>query len=182
MLEASALERRKTLVFSQFTSFLALVKEQLDERGIVYESLDGQTLDRAARVRRFNADDDCAVFLLSLKAGGVGLNLQSAERVILLDPWWNPAVEAQAIDRAHRIGQKRTVHAIRLISAGTIEDRVLELQRRKRFLADAIVNGDAGPIASMTREDLTFLLDAAPLHPDQSAAKEVTFSNAAGAG
>jgi SNF2 family DNA or RNA helicase len=178
MLEASALEGRKTLVFSQFTSFLALVKKQLDDRGIVYESLDGQTPDRAARVRRFNADDRCTVFLLSLKAGGVGLNLQSAERVILLDPWWNPAVEAQAIDRAHRIGQKRTVHAIRLISAGTIEERVLELQRKKRFLADAIVSGAAGPLESMTRQDLMFLLDAEPLHPDRSTTNAVMLSDA----
>lgn len=96
--------------------------------------------------------------LLSLKAGGVGLNLQCAERVVLLDPWWNPAVEAQAIDRTHRIGQTRSVHAIRLVSAGTVEDRVLDLQARKRSLADAIVGGDAGPLASMTREDLAFLL------------------------
>ncbi len=100
------------------------------------------------------------MFLLSLKAGGVGLNLHAAERVILLDPWWNPAVEAQATDRAHRIGQTRTVHAIRLVSAGTIEDRVLELQQQKRALADAIVSADAGPLASMTRDDLAFLLDA----------------------
>jgi len=160
MLEESAMEGRKTLVFSQFTSFLAIVRQQLDERGIVYEYLDGSTRDRAARVRRFNEDAACPVFLLSLKAGGVGLNLHAAERVILLDPWWNPAVEAQAIDRAHRIGQTRTVHAIRLVSAGTIEDRVLELQQQKRALADAIVSADAGPLASMTRDDLAFLLDA----------------------
>lgn len=164
MLEESMEEGRKTLVFSQFTSFLALVRKELDERGIVYEYLDGKTKDRAERVARFNRDEKCSVFLLSLKAGGVGLNLQSAERVLLLDPWWNPAVEAQAIDRAHRIGQTRSVHAIRMVSAGTIEERVLALQERKRSLADAILAQDgaaessAGPLASLTREDLEFLL------------------------
>jgi len=158
MLEESAEEGRKTLVFSQFTSFLAIVRAELDARSITYEYLDGQTRDRPARVRRFIEDERCTTFLLSLKAGGVGLNLQCAERVVLLDPWWNPAVEAQAIDRTHRIGQKKSVHAIRLVSAGTVEDRVLDLQARKRSLADAIVGGDAGPLASMTREDLAFLL------------------------
>ncbi|MFO0826979.1 MAG: DEAD/DEAH box helicase [Phycisphaerales bacterium] len=161
MLEESAEEGRKTLVFSQFTSFLALVRAELDERGIVYEYLDGATRDRADHVKRFNTDEGCSVFLLSLKAGGVGLNLQAAERVVLLDPWWNPAVEAQAIDRAHRIGQTRTVHAMRLVSAGTVEERVLELQKKKRDLADAIISSDdAGPLASMTKQDLEFLLDA----------------------
>ncbi|GEM_PF-1189356 len=158
MLEESAMEGRKTLVFSQFTSFLAIVRRELEQRGLSFEYLDGQTRDRAERVRRFATDDSCHTFLLSLKAGGVGLNLQCAERVVLLDPWWNPAVEAQAIDRTHRIGQTRSVHAIRLVSAGTVEDRVLELQSRKRALADAIVSGEAGPLASMTREDLAFLL------------------------
>jgi superfamily II DNA or RNA helicase len=160
MLEESAEEGRKTLVFSQFTSFLALVRAELDARGITYEYLDGQTRDRAERVRRFVTDEHCSTFLLSLKAGGVGLNLQCAERVILLDPWWNPAVEAQAIDRTHRIGQTRTVHAVRLVSSGTVEDRVLDLQSRKRSLADAIVGGESGPLAAMTREDLRFLLGA----------------------
>ncbi|MDZ4830839.1 MAG: SNF2-related protein [Phycisphaerae bacterium] len=162
MLEESAEEGRKTLVFSQFTSFLALVKKELDDRGIVFEYLDGKTRDRADRVKRFATDAGCSVFLLSLKAGGVGLNLQAAERVVLLDPWWNPAVEAQAIDRAHRIGQTRTVHAMRLVSAGTIEERVLTLQQKKRAIADAIVAEDAGPLGSMTKDDLKFLLDATP--------------------
>ncbi|MDZ4829392.1 MAG: DEAD/DEAH box helicase [Phycisphaerae bacterium] len=170
MLEESVHEGRKTLVFSQFTSFLALVREELDRRGVLYEYLDGATRDRAERVSRFDSDPHGPIFLLSLKAGGVGLNLQCAERVILLDPWWNPAVEAQAIDRAHRIGQTRTVHAIRLVSAGTIEDRVIELQQQNRDLADAIVSGDAGPLASLTREDLAFLLDSSGVHPIHAAA------------
>ncbi|MBI4229920.1 MAG: DEAD/DEAH box helicase, partial [Planctomycetes bacterium] len=109
-------EGHKALVYSQFTSFLAIVKTHLDERKIVHEYLDGKTRDRAAHVERFQTDPDCPLFLLSLKAGGVGLNLTAAEYVFLLDPWWNPAVEAQAMDRAHRIGQSKAVFAYRLIT------------------------------------------------------------------
>ncbi len=162
MLAESDEERRKTLVFSQFTSFLAILRRELDASGICHEYLDGATRNRAARVRRFVEDEGCSIFLLSLKAGGVGLNLQAAERVILLDPWWNPAVEAQAIDRAHRIGQCRSVHALRLVAAGTIEEKVLALQERKRAVADAILDGSSGPLASLTREDLEALLADRP--------------------
>ncbi len=165
MLEESHEEGRKTLVFSQFTSFLALVRAELDDRKIPYEYLDGSTVDRAERVKHFAEDEGVSVFLLSLKAGGVGLNLQAAERVVLLDPWWNPAVEAQAIDRAHRIGQHRTVHALRFVSVGTVEERVLEMQARKRTLADAILGEDAGPLGSLTREDLEFLLRPVSANP-----------------
>ena len=127
-------EGHKALVFSQFTSFLALLRPRLDASGIAYEYLDGRTRDRAARVERFQTDPDCRLFLISLKAGGLGLNLTAADYVFLLDPWWNPAVEAQAIDRAHRIGQTRHVFAYRLIARDTVEERVLELQQRKRAL------------------------------------------------
>ena len=99
-------EKHKTLVFSQFTSMLAIVRQALDKKGIVYEYLDGQTRDRKERVERFQTDDNCGVFLISLKAGGLGLNLTAADYVFILDPWWNPAVETQAIDRAHRVGSK----------------------------------------------------------------------------
>ena len=122
-------EGHKALVFSQFTSLLAIVREQLDKDGVTYEYLDGRTRDRRTPVERFQSDPACQLFLISLKAGGLGLNLTAAEYVFLLDPWWNPAVEAQAIDRAHRIGQTREVFAYRLIAAGTIEEKVLELQR-----------------------------------------------------
>ena len=115
-------------MFSQFTSMLAIVKRRLDEEGIPYAYLDGRTRDREARVQRFQNDPDCKVFLISLKAGGLGLNLTAADYVFLLDPWWNPAVEAQAIDRAHRIGQTRPVFAYRLIARDTVEEKVLELQ------------------------------------------------------
>jgi SNF2 family DNA or RNA helicase len=123
-------EGHKALVFSQFTSLLAIVKSRLDREGIVYEYLDGKTRDRDARVRRFQEDPACPLFLISLKAGGLGLNLTAAEYVFLLDPWWNPAVEAQAIDRTHRIGQFRHVFAYRLIARDTIEEKVVELQNR----------------------------------------------------
>src|SRR5262249_42717710 len=108
-------EGHKVLVFSQFTSMLAIVRDRLDKEKIPYEYLDGRTRDRAARVERFQNDPECKLFLISLKAGGLGLNLTAAEYVFLLDPWWNPAVEAQAIDRAHRIGQSRQGFSFRLI-------------------------------------------------------------------
>jgi SNF2 family DNA or RNA helicase len=145
-------------VFSQFTSFLALLRSRLHDDGISYEYLDGQTRDRAARVERFNADPACRVFLISLKAGGLGLNLTSAEYVFLLDPWWNPAVEAQAVDRAHRIGQDKHVFAYRLIARDTVEEKVAELQQTKRELADAILTADPALIRNLSAEDLEWLL------------------------
>jgi superfamily II DNA or RNA helicase len=151
-------EGHKALVFSQFTSFLALVRQRLDHDGIVYEYLDGKTRDRAARVGRFNTDAECRVFLISLKAGGLGLNLTAAEYVFLLDPWWNPAVEAQAIDRAHRIGQSRHVFAYRLIAQDTVEEKVAELQQTKRELADAILTADPALIRNLNADDLEWLL------------------------
>ena len=157
-LDEARAEGHKALVFSQFTSFLAFVRRELDERGVAYEYLDGQTRDREARVARFQQDPSCPLFLVSLKAGGLGLNLTAADYVFLLDPWWNPAVEAQAIDRAHRIGQERPVFVYRLIAADTVEERIIELQARKRQLADAIINADNSGLAGLTREDLERLL------------------------
>ena len=148
----------KALVFSQFTTLLGLLRPRLEAAGITYEYLDGRTRDRAARVERFQNDPDCRVFLISLKAGGLGLNLTAAEYVFLLDPWWNPAAEAQAIDRAHRIGQTRHVFAYRLIARDTVEEKVAELQQSKRELADAILTADAGLIRSLSREDLEWLV------------------------
>jgi len=151
-------EGHKTLVFSQFTGMLGILREHLDRLGLTYEYLDGKTRDRQACVERFQSDPDCKLFLISLKAGGLGLNLTAAQYVFLLDPWWNPAVEAQAIDRAHRIGQTNRVFAYRLIARGTVEEKVLELQNTKRDLADAIVNADNGLIRNLGREDLELLL------------------------
>ncbi|HMB29830.1 MAG TPA: C-terminal helicase domain-containing protein, partial [Blastocatellia bacterium] len=122
------------------------------------EYLDGSTRNRQARVEKFQNDPDCKLFLISLKAGGLGLNLTAAEYVYLLDPWWNPAVESQAIDRAHRIGQTRQVFAYRIIARNTVEEKVLALQNTKRDLADAIINADNGLIRNLTKEDLELLL------------------------
>ena len=153
-------EGHKALVFSQFTSMLSIVREHLDKQGITYEYLDGKTRDRKARVEHFQEDNDCQVFLISLKAGGLGLNLTAADYVFLLDPWWNPAVEAQAIDRAHRVGQTRTVFAYRLICRDTVEEKIAELQKKKRSLADAILAGDdsGSVLQDLSVEDLELLL------------------------
>src|SRR4029077_6187245 len=141
-----------------FTSLLAILRQQLDTAGMRYEYLDGQTQNRQAHVERFQGDPDYKLFLISLKAGGLGLNLTAAEYVFLLDPWWNPAVEAQAIDRAHRIGQSRPVFAYRLIARDTVEERVVELQQTKRKLADAILGADSSLTRGLRREDLEMLL------------------------
>ena len=151
-------EGHKVVVFSQFTSFLALVRARLDEASILYEYLDGRTRDRQARVERFQSVEGPPVFLVSLKAGGHGLNLTAADYVHLLDPWWNPAVEAQAIDRTHRIGQTRRVIATRFIARGTVEEKVLELQATKRSLADAILSADQGVLSKIGRSELEMLL------------------------
>jgi superfamily II DNA or RNA helicase len=148
----------KALVFSQFTRFLKIVRNRLDRIGATYEYLDGATRDRQARVERFQTNKDCGTFLISLKAGGLGLNLTAAEYIFILDPWWNPAVEAQAVDRAHRIGQTLPVFAYRLITRGTVEEKVLELQKVKRDLAASIITADNSLIRNLQREDLALLL------------------------
>lgn len=157
LLELAA-EDHKALVFSQFTSMLSILRARLDAEGLPYAYLDGRTRDRETPVAQFQNDPECRTFLISLKAGGLGLNLTAAEYVFLLDPWWNPAVEAQAIDRAHRIGQTRRVFAARLIARDTVEEKVLELQRTKRELAEAIITGDNASTSNLRREDLELLL------------------------
>ncbi|UCG00113.1 MAG: DEAD/DEAH box helicase [Spirochaetaceae bacterium] len=157
-LEDVVAEERKALVFSQFTSLLRILRSRLDALGFPYEYLDGRTRNRAKRVERFQEDPQCQLFLISLKAGGLGLNLTAAEYVFLLDPWWNPATEAQAIDRTHRIGQDKKVFAYRLIAKDTVEEKVLELQQSKRELAEAIISQDNRLIGQLSREDLALLL------------------------
>ena len=151
-------EGHKALVFSQFTSLLALVRPMLDQAKIAYEYLDGKTRDRATPVTRFQEDSSCQVFLVSLKAGGVGLNLTAADYVFLLDPWWNPAVEAQAIDRTHRIGQTKEVFAYRLIAEDTVEEKVLALQQTKRALAEAVLSANPVGLRGLSTDDLDLLL------------------------
>ncbi len=144
----------KILIFSQFLGMLDLIKQYLEKIKISYEYLDGQTTDRADRVNRFQSDQTCRVFLMSLKAGGVGLNLTGADYVYLIDPWWNPAVERQAIDRTHRIGQTRKVFAYRMICKDTIEEKILLLQQRKKELADDLAGSETGFIKKLTRDDI----------------------------
>lgn len=151
-------EGHKALVFSQFTSLLKILRARLNQDGIFYEYLDGETRDRQTRVERFQNDKHCPLFLVSLKAGGLGLNLTAAEYVFILDPWWNPAAEAQAVDRAHRIGQLRPIFAYRLIARDTVEEKVLELQKTKRELAAAIIGEENSMIRDLRSEDLAFLL------------------------
>jgi SNF2 family DNA or RNA helicase len=153
-----AAEGHRALVFSQFTTFLQRVRRRLDAAGLSSAYLDGGTRDRQSVIREFK-DGAAPVFLISLKAGGVGLTLTEADYVFVLDPWWNPAAEAQAIDRAHRIGQDKAVMVYRLVSADSIEDKVLALQDRKRALADRLV-GDDSFAGSLTREDILGLFEA----------------------
>ncbi|MDE3084899.1 MAG: ATP-dependent helicase, partial [Verrucomicrobiota bacterium] len=153
-------DNHRVLVFSQFTSLLALLRAELDAQGIVYCYLDGSMSARArqAEVDRFQASTDVPVFLLSLKAGGTGLNLTSADTVVHFDPWWNPAVEAQATDRAHRIGQTRTVTSYKLICSGTVEEKVLALQQEKRALVADIFEASAEAADKLSLSELKSLL------------------------
>jgi len=162
LLEQLVFEGRKVLVFSQFTRMLDLIEKSLDDHpglgGVARSRLDGDTTDRRGAVKTFQ-EGPAQIFLLSLKAGGVGLNLTAADTVIHYDPWWNPAVQAQATDRAHRMGQQRAVFVYSLIAAGSIEERILEMQARKGALSDAVLQGALDGNA-LTREDLLGLFDA----------------------
>jgi SNF2 family DNA or RNA helicase len=147
------------LVFSQFTKHLALFRQYLDQLGIRYAYLDGGTKDRQQQVNLFQNSPEIQIFLISLKAGGTGLNLTAAEYVFLLDPWWNPAIEAQAVDRAHRIGQKNTVFTYKFITQHTVEEKILALQQSKKKLADELISSEDGFVKSLSQDDLLKLLD-----------------------
>lgn len=153
-LEQVILDGHKALIFSQFTSLLELFCNELRKRNVTFEYLDGQTQNRAERVRNFQENKSCSVFVLSLKAGGVGLNLTAADYVFILDPWWNPAAESQAIDRSHRIGQDRKVFAYKVIAKDTVEEKILALQKKKKELARAIVSADVSLLSSLQMDDL----------------------------
>jgi non-specific serine/threonine protein kinase len=149
----------KALVFSQFLGMLSLIKEQLTKLGIDYEYFDGGSTiqEREKAIERFQNDSNCRVFLISLKAGGVGLNLTAADYVYIVDPWWNPAVEQQAIDRTHRIGQTKNIFAYRMICNDTVEDKILKLQDRKRSLAKELISDEEGFVKSLTKDDIAYL-------------------------
>jgi non-specific serine/threonine protein kinase len=158
-LETLTEEGHKALVFSQFTQMLALVKAELDAKGIPYVYLDGKTKDRQTPVDTFQSDESIPLFLVSLKAGGVGLNLTAADYVVHIDPWWNPAVEMQATDRTHRIGQDKPVFIYKLIARDSVEEKILQLQDRKRSLVNALITTDAGFFKSLTRDDVEMLFE-----------------------
>lgn len=153
------ISNHKALIFSQFLGMLALIKEKLKELEVDFEYFDGSTtaIERERAIQRFQNDDNCRVFLISLKAGGVGLNLTAADYVYIVDPWWNPAVEQQAIDRTHRIGQTKNIFAYRMICKDTIEDKIIQLQEKKRLLAKDLITDDEGFVKSLTREDVEYL-------------------------
>ena len=151
-------EDHKILIFSQYIKHLDLFRSVLDERGVVYAYLDGSTKDRQKEVESFQENSDIRIFLISLKAGGLGLNLTAADYVFILDPWWNPAIEAQAVDRAHRIGQDRTVFTYKFITKNTVEEKILALQRTKKQLADDLISSEDGFVKSLTRDDIMQLM------------------------
>jgi SNF2 family DNA or RNA helicase len=157
--EAALESGGKILVFSQFVQFLRLMRERFEGQKRELAYLDGSSQDRSAQVERFQKDPNCRIFLISLKAGGYGLNLTAADSVILADPWWNPAVEAQAIDRAHRIGQQKVVNAYRLVMRGTVEERILKLQAQKRGLVEATLNDQAPLMEGLSESELESLID-----------------------
>jgi SNF2 family DNA or RNA helicase len=144
----------RVLVFSQFVQMLNHIRAALDEDGIKYQYLDGSTKDRIERVDQFNEDTSVPVFLISLKAGGTGLNLTGADTVVHFDPWWNPAVEDQATDRAHRIGQTKNVNVYKLIAAGTVEEKILELSAKKRELVSNVLSTEGSPLKGLTKADV----------------------------
>jgi superfamily II DNA or RNA helicase len=157
-------EGRKILLFSQFTSMLSLIEEELTQREIPYVSLTGSTVDRATPINRFQ-EGEVPLFLISLKAGGVGLNLTAADTVIHYDPWWNPAAEKQATDRAHRMGQEKPVFVYKLLTKGTVEEKINRMQEKKQDLADGILSGKASKTSALTVEDVQVLFE--PIQPTQ---------------
>ena len=158
MIEEVISEGHRILLFSQFVEMLKIVRTWLDKKGIKYEYLTGESRDRHVMVDRFNNDDSIPIFLMSLKAGGTGLNLTGADYVIHYDPWWNPSAEDQASDRAHRIGQKKSVFVYRLITKGTVEEKILKLQARKRDLVDSIIAADRSVGKMLSFDDLKDIL------------------------
>ncbi len=150
--------KHKTVIFSQYTRMLQIMREDFESRGIRFAYLDGSSKNRLEIVKKFNEDENLSVFLVSLKAGGTGLNLVGADTVIHYDMWWNPAVESQATDRVHRMGQKKNVSAYKLITLGTIEEKIAEMQKRKKGLVKKVVSCDDEAIAKLTWEDVLELL------------------------
>src|SRR5690606_6311931 len=157
-LESVLSRGHKVLIFSSFVKQMKIYRDYFDKEGLKYSYLDGATRDRATVVDEFRTDDTIQVFLISIKAGGVGLNLTEADYVFILDPWWNPAVEQQAIDRSHRIGQKRNVFIYKFISKDTVEEKIVALQNRKLSIATSLITTEETFVKSLTQDDLRELL------------------------
>jgi SNF2 family DNA or RNA helicase len=158
MLENAIAEGHKVLIFSQFVKHLELVRQYLKANKIEFAYLDGSSTDRKEQVERFNREKSLKVFLISIKAGGLGLNLTEADYVFILDPWWNPAVEAQAVDRAHRIGQKKKVFTYKFITRNTVEEKILMLQQKKLRLTTDLITTEESFMKQLTREDIEQML------------------------
>jgi len=158
MIENAILEGHKLLIFSQFVKHLTIVRELLDKAKIPHAYMDGSSTDRKEQVAMFNKDKKVKVFLISIKAGGLGLNLTEADYVFILDPWWNPAVEAQAVDRAHRIGQKKKVFTYKFITRNSVEEKILTLQKHKLRLSENLISTEESVIKTLTREDIEMLM------------------------
>jgi non-specific serine/threonine protein kinase len=163
-LETLRCEGHKALVFSQFVQMLNLVRREMDTRQIAYNYLDGQTQARQEQVDIFQADPSIPFFLISLKAGGLGLNLTAADYVIHIDPWWNPAIEMQASDRTHRIGQDKPVFIFKLIARDSVEEKILLLQDRKKSLVDQIITTESAFLKTLTLEDINYLFSDGESH------------------
>jgi SNF2 family DNA or RNA helicase len=148
----------KALIFVNFLAAIERIAERLEQAGLGYVSMTGATRDRESLVNRFQHDPDCRVFLMTLKTGGVGLNLTAADTIFIYDPWWNVAAENQAIDRAHRFGQQNKVLAYKLIAQGSIEEKILQLQQRKKTLFDNIISADGSALKSLSEDDIRLLL------------------------
>ena len=163
-LVSEALESgRKILLFSQFIEMLAIIRRWLEEGSVNYLYLDGRTKERQPIIDQFNNDDRVRLFLISLKAGGTGLNLAAADTVIIYDPWWNPAVEHQAVDRAHRIGQTRAVSVYRLVTEHSIEQKIMDLKSKKSRLVEALISENAMSPLNLSKTDLESLFSPLPL-------------------
>ncbi len=158
-LETALSENHKILIFSSFVRHLDLFRQKIEDMGIPYAYLDGSTVRRAEEVQRFQENQEIRLFLISIKAGGVGLNLTSADYVFILDPWWNPAVEAQAVDRAHRIGQDKSVFIYKFITKNTVEEKILQLQSKKKALASELITTEEGFVKSLSNEDIMALME-----------------------
>lgn len=159
MIENALLEGHKLLIFSQFVKHLDIVRELLGSKNIEFAYLDGSSMDRKDQVEKFNKDPNLKIFLISIKAGGLGLNLTQADYVFILDPWWNPAVEQQAIDRAHRIGQKKKVFTYKFITRNTVEEKILHLQKHKLQLSENLITTEESIVKALTRQDIEMMLN-----------------------